>query len=106
MTKRLYLEDPYVTSFDAEIIETRQTDEGPAVIFEQTYFYPESGGQPFDLGTIGGVPITQIQIIEDADVSFVGAYNATWRRGRGRRKSGLKPQDMAGWESPIVPLQK
>jgi len=71
MTKRLYLEDPYVTSFDAEIIETRQTDEGPAVIFEQTYFYPESGGQPFDLGTIGGVPITQIQIIEDADADTI-----------------------------------
>ena len=65
MTRRLYLEDPYVTSFDADIIETRETDEGPAVIFEQTYFYPQSGGQPFDLGTIGGVPITKI--IEDDD---------------------------------------
>ncbi|MDA1017868.1 MAG: ThuA domain-containing protein [Planctomycetota bacterium] len=41
----------------------------------------------------------------DAEVSFVGQYNATWRRGRGRRKSGLKPQDLAGFESPIVPLQ-
>jgi hypothetical protein len=43
-------------------------------------------------------------IAEDADVSFVGPYNATWRRGRGRRKAGTKPQDLAGWESPIVPL--
>ncbi len=42
----------------------------------------------------------------DADVSFVGPYNATWRRGHGRRKAGLKPQDMAGWETPIVPLQE
>ncbi len=42
----------------------------------------------------------------DADVSFVGPYHATWRRDRGRRKAGLKPQDMAGWESPIVPLQQ
>ncbi|MHC4401617.1 MAG: ThuA domain-containing protein [Planctomycetota bacterium] len=42
----------------------------------------------------------------DADVSFVGPYNATWRKGRGRRTSGLKPLDMAGWESPIVPLQE
>ena len=65
MTRRLYLEDPYVTSFDADIIETRETDEGPAVIFEQTYFYPVSGGQPFDLGTIGGVPITKITEEED-----------------------------------------
>jgi len=42
----------------------------------------------------------------DADVSFVGPYNATWRKNHGRRRDGLKPQDMAGWESPIVPLQK
>jgi len=41
----------------------------------------------------------------DADVSFVGPYNATWSRGHGQRKAGLKPQDMAGWESPIVPLE-
>ena len=66
MTRRLYLEDPYVTSFDADIVETRETDEGPALIFEQTYFYPDSGGQPCDLGTIGGVPITKI-IEVDAD---------------------------------------
>ena len=42
----------------------------------------------------------------DADVSFVGPYHATWRKGRGRRRDGLKPEDLAGWESPIVPLQQ
>lgn len=42
----------------------------------------------------------------DADVSFVGPYKATWRKERGRRKSGLKPEGMTGWESPIVPLQE
>lgn len=42
----------------------------------------------------------------DADVGFVGPYQATWRKGRGRPRVGLKPEDMAGWESPIVPLQK
>lgn len=45
-------------------------------------------------------------ISADADVSFVGRYNATWRRDRGRRKAGLKPEEMAGWESPIVPLER
>ncbi len=41
-----------------------------------------------------------------ADVSFVGPYNATWRKDRGRRAAGLKPSDLAGWDSPIVPLEK
>jgi hypothetical protein len=35
-----------------------------------------------------------------------GGYFATWRKEHGRRKNGLKPEDMAGWESPIVPLQE
>ena len=42
----------------------------------------------------------------DADVSFVGPFNATWRKGRGKRAAGTKPQDLSGWESPIVPLQQ
>jgi hypothetical protein len=42
----------------------------------------------------------------DLSASFVGAYNATWRRGKGRRAPGTKPEDMAGWDSPIVPLAK
>ena len=46
------------------------------------------------------------EIKPDANVSFVGPYNATWRKGRGVRKAGLKPQDLAGWDSPIVPLQE
>jgi alanyl-tRNA synthetase len=57
VTERLYLQDPYRTEFEAEIVERRRTSDGPAVVFERTYFYPESGGQPYDLGTIGGVPV-------------------------------------------------
>jgi len=45
-------------------------------------------------------------ISADADVSFVGPYHATWRKERGRRKEGLKPEDMAGWESVIVPVEE
>ena len=45
-------------------------------------------------------------IVADADVSFVGPFNATWARGKGRRKAGLKPEDLAGWKSPVVPLEK
>ena len=41
-----------------------------------------------------------------ADVRFVGPYNATWAEERGERRHGLKPQDLAGWETPIVPLEK
>lgn len=42
----------------------------------------------------------------DFDVSFVGPFNPTWGKGGGRRKADTKPEDMAGWDTPIVPIQK
>lgn len=42
----------------------------------------------------------------DANIAFVGPFNATWRKGRGQRRVGMKPGDLAGWDTPIVPLQK
>lgn len=71
MTRRLYLQDPYTTSFDADVVETRETDDGPALVFAETYFYPESGGQPFDLGTIDGVPVKTIVETDDDTVLHV-----------------------------------
>lgn len=65
MTRRLYLDDPYVTSFEARIAASRETEHGPALVFEETYFYPESGGQPDDRGTIGDA--TVVRVLEDSD---------------------------------------
>ena len=65
MTKKLYLENPYVTSFEAEILETRDLAEGIALVFDATHFYPESGGQPYDLGTIDGIEVTKVLESED-----------------------------------------
>lgn len=62
-TKRLYFDDPYKTHFEAVIVEKRSYEGKPAVILDQTLFYPESGGQPCDKGVING--ITVINVIED-----------------------------------------
>jgi alanyl-tRNA synthetase len=61
MTRKLYLDDPYRLSFDGHIVQREETSDGSAVILEETYFYPESGGQPYDLGTIDGIPIRRIE---------------------------------------------
>ena len=50
--------------------------------------------------------VAEKAIKADADVSFVGPFNGTWARGKGRRKPGTKPSDLAGWDSPIVPIQE
>ncbi len=63
MTERLYYSDCYLREFDARVTET--ADDGLRVYLDRTGFYPTSGGQPFDLGTLGGVPVTEIIDEED-----------------------------------------
>jgi misacylated tRNA(Ala) deacylase len=64
MTKVLYLLDCYLKEFDA-VIETVD-DSGLSVVFNQTAFYPTSGGQPTDTGTItsGGVKYLVVDVIK------------------------------------------
>jgi len=44
-----HLEDSYKTAFDAVVEEVK---DGRGVVLSHTYFYPVSGGQPTDTGTI------------------------------------------------------
>jgi misacylated tRNA(Ala) deacylase len=44
-----YIEDPYKKEFDAVIKEVNQDK---FIVLDKSYFYPNSGGQPFDTGTI------------------------------------------------------
>jgi alanyl-tRNA synthetase len=47
----------------ARLLETRIHNGSPALILDQTIFYPEGGGQPADRGTINGVRI--VDVIEE-----------------------------------------
>ena len=53
MTERLYYYDAYLRGFEATVVATE--DGGLRVYLDRTAFYPTSGGQPFDLGTLAGV---------------------------------------------------
>jgi len=66
MTERLYYDDPRTLEFAARVTERTTHHERPAVILDRTYFYPESGGQLYDRGTLGGVNVVEVQI-RDAD---------------------------------------
>jgi hypothetical protein len=41
----------------------------------------------------------------DNDVSLVGIYRPTWHGGAKRAKD-IKPEELAGWDSPILPEEK
>ncbi len=54
MTERLYYDDPYLWTFDAKVTScTPGTPKGSwTVTLDRSAFYPTSGGQPFDTGTL------------------------------------------------------
>ena len=59
-TKRLYFEDPYKVEFEAIVLGKLIHEGKPALVLEQTCFYPESGGQPADRGTIEGIEVENV----------------------------------------------
>src|SRR2546426_10132146 len=61
MTERLYLNDSYLRSFRARVLEVRDLNGRPAAVLDRTAFYPEGGGQPGDRGTIGSVKVVDTQ---------------------------------------------
>jgi alanyl-tRNA synthetase len=71
MTERLYYTDPYCRQFDARVERQAQVQDRPAVVLDRTAFYPTSGGQPFDTGTLSGVRVTEVVELEDGSIAHV-----------------------------------
>lgn len=80
MTQRLYYDDSYLREFDAEVIETLTHEGRPAVMLDRTAFYPTSGGQPFDVGTLGGVRV--VEVIDTDDGRLLHVLDGTPASGR------------------------
>lgn len=74
---RLYYIDAYAADFSATVVSI----DGDRVVLDRTAFYPTSGGQPFDVGTLGGTEVTDVvdddtsivHIVRDATALHVGA---------------------------------
>ena len=63
-TKRLYHDDATLLRFDAQVAQRDPT--GTRVTLDRTAFYPTSGGQPHDTGSLNDIPVINVE--EDGDV--------------------------------------
>ncbi len=71
VTERLYYTDSYVREFRARV--TGRADDGRRIYLERSAFYPTSGGQPHDTGSIGGVPLVAVEDEGEAIAHLVAA---------------------------------
>jgi len=71
MTERLYYNDCYLRQFQARVMTV--SEDGRRVSLDRTAFYPSSGGQPFDVGRLGGVAVLDVVDEDDRVVHVLDA---------------------------------
>ncbi|HAS74052.1 MAG TPA: hypothetical protein DCS67_07900, partial [Clostridiales bacterium UBA8960] len=65
MTKKSFIDDAYVSSFESKIIALEKKNGKNAIVLDHTYFYPEGGGQPTDKGRIDNLFINDVQLHDE-----------------------------------------
>ncbi|MBP3886067.1 MAG: alanyl-tRNA editing protein [Cellulosilyticum sp.] len=65
MTQKLYYQDAYMTKFTGKVLSCEEGKNGIEVVLDQTAFYPEGGGQPADMGTLGDAKVSYVFIKDE-----------------------------------------
>jgi len=58
--EKLFEQDAFLRRFTARVLSCQQGKKGFDIVLDQTAFYPEGGGQPYDTGTLGGVKVLEV----------------------------------------------
>jgi alanyl-tRNA synthetase len=93
-TSRLYYTDPTILEFDAIVTSVTPDGERSRVRLDRTAFYPTTGGQPFDTGTLrasnaaapgsagqGAAKVVDVIDEEDGDVDHVIEGSIAFKAG-------------------------
>jgi len=62
-TERLYYRDSYLIEFEGQVVDVSLG--GRRIYLDRTAFYPASGGQPYDVGELGGQAV--VEVVDDED---------------------------------------
>jgi alanyl-tRNA synthetase len=91
MTERLYYADSYVREFDALVLRMEPRGAQRALWLDRSAFYPTTGGQPFDTGTLGGC--TVVDVTEDESGDLVHLIDGLSAPGVGQHVRGVVDWD-------------
>ncbi len=107
-TLRLYYADPYLLEFEAEVVARTEREGFPAVVLDRTAFYPESGGQPWDKGTLDGTEVLKVVDLDGAILHVLrseiasgpvrGRIDAATRTDHMQQHTGQHVLSQAFWE--------
>ena len=73
ITEKLFESNPYLKDFTAAVLSCAEGKGGWLVELDRTAFYPEGGGQPCDLGILGGARVLDVQEKDGAILHTVDA---------------------------------
>ena len=71
MSERIYYTDPTCIEFDATVVSSSTSDGRSVVVLDRTAFYPTSGGQPYDTGSLGDAEVTDVIDLDDGTIGHV-----------------------------------
>lgn len=64
VTEKLYYQDAYIKDFTTKAVRQEQDEMGNwYVVLAATAFYPTGGGQPYDMGTLNGIAVVNVEEI-------------------------------------------
>ncbi len=70
-SERLYYTDAYLIEFDAVVRDVQKQGDRWSVTLDRSAFYPTSGGQPFDTGTLDEARVLDVIEQSDGSVSHI-----------------------------------
>lgn len=71
MTDRLYYRNPAMLTFEAEIVETGAYQDHFYTVVDRSAFYPTSGGQLFDTGTLNDIAVIDVVESENKEILHI-----------------------------------
>jgi alanyl-tRNA synthetase len=98
MTDRLYYDDPYLREFEATVTAVEPAEQGLAVALDRTAFYPTSGGQPFDTGTLESLPVIDVSDDDGGRIRHVV--------GKGALQVGQRVRGSVDWPRRFDHMQQ
>jgi alanyl-tRNA synthetase len=111
MTERLYYDDPFLQDFSAQVVDIREASRADGIsiwqiALDRSAFYPTSGGQPFDTGTLSATSrngATLEAMVESVEEDSQGQI---WHFTRKPLLSGTLVQGSIHWPRRLDHMQQ